>query len=205
VGAKRLRQVRLWSKAAKSPLRPTVRLPGSDRIAGHRWGRFVPILLQSLFWCDAEFFRTADAFRARRYEGPHRLLHKNDRESFVSALRTIAIAELAKNQLCEISASFDFDFCNKSCQSRHRQVRTPAPLRLSTNRSQNSSPDARHAATMFQGACQVRQFIVSRNPHPAEVRGFNTAGNPPLRSGTSARPQGGDSVEEPVRGRNETG
>jgi hypothetical protein len=46
----------------------------------------------------------------------HVVLHKNDRGSFVSALRTIAIAELAKNQLLrDFRRRLIFDFCNKIC------------------------------------------------------------------------------------------
>jgi hypothetical protein len=44
-----------------------------------------------------EIFRTANAFRARGYEGPHRLVKKRSR-SFVSALWSIA----------RFLASFDF-------------------------------------------------------------------------------------------------
>src|SRR5207247_530691 len=54
-----------------------------------------------------ENFRAADAFRARRYEGPHRFTQKRPR-SFVSALRSIAVKVSAKNQLLRVSASFDF-------------------------------------------------------------------------------------------------
>src|ERR1043166_7730275 len=59
-----------------------------------------------------KFFRTADAFRARRYEGPHRFTEKRPR-SFVWALRSIAVAEPAKNQLLrDFRRRSIFDFCN---------------------------------------------------------------------------------------------
>src|ERR1043166_3684238 len=59
-----------------------------------------------------KFFRTADAFRARRYEGPHRFTQKRPR-SFVWALRSIAVVEPAKNQLLrDFRRRSIFDFCN---------------------------------------------------------------------------------------------
>src|SRR5881394_270561 len=57
-------------------------------------------------------FRAADAFRAQRYEGPHRFTQKRPR-SFVSALRSIAVADPAKNQLLrDFQCRSIFDFCN---------------------------------------------------------------------------------------------
>ncbi len=47
----------------------------------------------------------------------------------------------------------------------------------------------RHTATMFQGACQARQSIVSRNPHPAEVRASTQPGLAAAFRATSARSQ----------------
>jgi hypothetical protein len=59
-----------------------------------------------------KFFRTADAFRARRYKGPHRFTQKRPR-SFVWALRSIAVAEPAKNQLLrDFRRRSIFDFCD---------------------------------------------------------------------------------------------
>src|SRR5258705_12104705 len=63
--------------------------------------------------------RGGDAFRVRRYEGPHRFTQKRPR-SFVSALRSIALAESAKNQLLrDFQRRSIFDFCNKICQERN--------------------------------------------------------------------------------------
>ena len=50
------------------------------------------IVLQNFFGVTTKFFRTADAFRTRRYEGPHRFTQKRPR-SFAPALRSIAVAE----------------------------------------------------------------------------------------------------------------
>src|ERR1700745_415488 len=64
------------------------------------------------------FFRTTDAFRARRYEGPHRFTQKRPR-SFVWALRSIAVVEPAKNQLLrDFRRRSIFDFCNTIGQKR---------------------------------------------------------------------------------------
>src|SRR5258705_13042961 len=60
-----------------------------------------------------KFFRAADAFRTWRYEGPHRFPQKRPR-SLVWALRSIAVVELAKNQLLrDFRHRSVFDFCNK--------------------------------------------------------------------------------------------
>ena len=68
-----------------------------------------------------QFFRTADAFRARRYEGPRRFAQKRPR-SFVSALRSIAMAGSANNQLCEIFGVVQFStFATLSAQSRRAE------------------------------------------------------------------------------------
>jgi hypothetical protein len=74
------------------------------------------------FWADSieklflgsrtKIFKAADAFRARRCEGSHRFTQKRPR-SFVLALRSIAVAELAKNQpLRDFRRRSIFDFCN---------------------------------------------------------------------------------------------
>jgi hypothetical protein len=66
--------------------------------------------------CRPKFFRTADAFRTRQYEGPHRLTQKRPR-SFAWALRSIAVVEPAKIQLLrEFRRRSIFDFCNTICQ-----------------------------------------------------------------------------------------
>jgi hypothetical protein len=63
-----------------------------------------------------KFFRTADAFCARGYEGPHRFVQKRAR-SFVTALRSIAVVESVRNQrLRDFRRRSIFDFCNKICQ-----------------------------------------------------------------------------------------
>jgi hypothetical protein len=59
-----------------------------------------------------KFFRTADAFRTRGYEGPHHFVQKRS-WSFVSALRSIALVVSAKNQrLRDFRRRSIFDFCN---------------------------------------------------------------------------------------------
>src|SRR6185312_1855153 len=59
-----------------------------------------------------KFFRAADAFRTRRYEGPHRFTQKRPRSS-VWALRSIAAMEPAKNELLrDFQRRSIFDFCN---------------------------------------------------------------------------------------------
>src|ERR1700736_5047562 len=73
-----------------------------------------------------KFLRTADAFRTRRREGPHRFTQKQP-PTFVSALRSVAAVETAKNQLWrDFRCGSIFDFFNTigakrtfaSCQCR---------------------------------------------------------------------------------------
>jgi hypothetical protein len=70
--------------------------------------------------CRPKLFRTADAFRTRQYDGPHRFTQKRPR-SFAWALRSIAVVEPAKNQLLrDFRRRSIFDFCNTICQHRTR-------------------------------------------------------------------------------------
>jgi hypothetical protein len=77
-----------------------------------------------------KFFRTADAFCARGYEGPHRFAQKRSR-SFVTALRCIAVAKSAKfRRLRDFLASFDFRLLQQNLpiadfrSARFRQVKS---------------------------------------------------------------------------------
>jgi hypothetical protein len=58
--------------------------------------RVIPVLtdaVEKVFWGDIrKFSKAADAFYARRREGPHRVSEKRPR-TFVSALQSIAAAE----------------------------------------------------------------------------------------------------------------
>jgi hypothetical protein len=57
------------------------------------------IVLQKSFWGDERnFFRAADAFYARRREGPYRFVQNRPR-TFVAVLNSEAAAEKSKNRL----------------------------------------------------------------------------------------------------------
>ena len=73
----------------------------------------VPILLQKSFWGDErKFLETADAFYARRREGPYRFVQNRPR-TFVAALKSDAAAEKSKDQLSrDFWGRSIFDFCN---------------------------------------------------------------------------------------------
>src|ERR1700704_4601855 len=61
-------------------------------------------------------FRAADAFYARRREGPYRFIQNRSRISVV-ALKSDAAAEKPKDQLSrDFLGCSIFDFCNKICQ-----------------------------------------------------------------------------------------
>jgi hypothetical protein len=68
------------------------------------------------------------------------------------------------------------------CKHRHRSGWTQIDRRTHHRTH-------RHTATMSQGACQVRQSIFSRNPHPAEVRASTQPGPAAAFRATSARSQ----------------
>ena len=90
--------------------------------SGHQQRRravgFVPIVLKKSFWPDERIFLKPLMRCARRYEGPHRFTQKRPR-SFVSVLRSIAVAESAENQLLrEFRRRSIFDFCNTICQKQ---------------------------------------------------------------------------------------
>src|SRR4029453_184620 len=65
------------------------------------------------FWVDEQkYFRTADAVRRRRCEGPHRFTQKRPR-TFVSGLASIAAVETSKDWLSrDFQRRSIFDFCN---------------------------------------------------------------------------------------------
>src|ERR1700720_2054133 len=59
-----------------------------------------------------KFLRTADAFRPRRREGPYRFTQKQP-PAFVSALRSVAAVDTAKNHLSrDFRCGSIFDFFN---------------------------------------------------------------------------------------------
>ena len=60
--------------------------------------------------------RAADAFYARRCEGPYRFIQNRSRTSVV-ALKSVAAAEKSKDQLSrDFQGCSIFDFCNNICQ-----------------------------------------------------------------------------------------
>src|SRR6202162_1257466 len=68
--------------------------------------------------CRTKILRAADAFYARRREGPYRFIQNRSRTSAV-ALKSDAAAEKSKDQLSrEFPGRSIFDFCNKICQKR---------------------------------------------------------------------------------------
>jgi hypothetical protein len=84
---------------------------GSELIC--REGRFWRIVLKESFWGnERKFFEPLMRFALGDMRGPHRFNQKRPR-SFVSALRSIALAESAKNQLLRgFRRRSIFDFCN---------------------------------------------------------------------------------------------
>src|SRR5712672_3532977 len=79
--------------------------------------RFVPILLKKVFLGRrTKILRAADAFYARRREGPYRFIQNRSRTSVV-ALKCDAAAEKPKDQLSrDFLGRSIFDFCNNICQ-----------------------------------------------------------------------------------------
>jgi hypothetical protein len=75
--------------------------------------RFVPDIVAKVFlgW-RTKILRAADAFYARRREGPYRFIQNRSRTSAV-ALKSDAAAEKSKNQLSrDFQGRSIFDFCN---------------------------------------------------------------------------------------------
>ena len=83
-----------------------------------RCPRRVDFVAKVFLGCRTKILRAADAFCARRREGPYRFIQNRSRTSVV-ALKSDAAAEKSKDQLsrdfwgCSI-----FDFCNNICQNR---------------------------------------------------------------------------------------
>src|SRR6266576_3201815 len=66
----------------------------------------------------AKILRAADAFSARRREGPYRFIQNRSRTSVV-ALKSDAAEEQSKDQLWRDLRGFSiFDFCNNICTFR---------------------------------------------------------------------------------------
>src|SRR5947208_16268444 len=75
----------------------------------------------------AKILRAADAFCARRSEGPYRFIRNRSR-SFVMALKSDAEAERPKDQFSRGFWGWStFDFCNTICQKR---IEATSPLTL---------------------------------------------------------------------------
>jgi hypothetical protein len=88
---------------------------------------WVPIVLKKSFWVTNEILETAEAFRARRREGPHHLIQKRP-PVFVSAVEGFAAVAASKNRLSrDFRGRSIFDFCNSICQRRPHLGR---PVRL---------------------------------------------------------------------------
>ena len=69
-----------------------------------------------------KILRAADAFRARRREGPYRLTQNRPR-TLVAALQSAAAAERSNNQHSrDFRSRSIFDFCNSIC---HNRTHTP--------------------------------------------------------------------------------
>jgi hypothetical protein len=69
-----------------------------------------------------KFLRTADAFRPRRREGPYRFTQKQP-PAFVSALRSVAAVDTAKNHLSrDFRCGSIFDFFNSIGQTEKNSV-----------------------------------------------------------------------------------
>ena len=80
------------------------------------------MLKKSFLADERNFFRTADAFRSRRREGPHRFAQKRPR-IFVSALQSLAAVETSKNRLPRDFRSRSIsDFCNSIVTKRTSQI-----------------------------------------------------------------------------------
>jgi hypothetical protein len=71
-----------------------------------------------------KILRAADAFSARRREGPCRFIQNRSRTSIV-ALKSDAAAEKSKDQLWQDFRGFSiFDFCNNICQQQTKKAAT---------------------------------------------------------------------------------
>jgi hypothetical protein len=70
------------------------------------------IVAKVFLGCRTKILRAADAFSARRPEGPYRFIQNRSRTSAV-ALKSDAAAEKSKNQLSrDFQGRSIFDFCN---------------------------------------------------------------------------------------------
>src|SRR6266478_1710777 len=82
---------------------------------------------KSLFGATNENFRAADAFYARRREGPYRFIQNRSRTSVV-ALKSDATAEKSKDQLSrDFPGRSIFDFCNNICQNPKSLIQKCGP------------------------------------------------------------------------------
>src|SRR5712675_3468532 len=101
-------------------------------------GRLLADIVAKVFlgW-RTKILRAADAFYARRREGPYRFIQNRSRIS-VMALKSDAAAEKPKDQLSRDFLGWSiFDFCNNICQQE-----TPAPQQFNAAYSITSSARA---------------------------------------------------------------
>jgi hypothetical protein len=71
---------------------------------------------------QTKIIKTADAFRRRRREGPHRFAQKRPR-TFVSGLPSIGNVETSKHRLLrDFQRRSIFDFCNSICHKRKSRI-----------------------------------------------------------------------------------
>ncbi len=104
--------------------------PVSDRIADIARGPFRADSVEKVFLGRRpKFSGTTDAFRVRRFEGPHGFTKKRPR-TFVAPLQSLAAARASKNQLSrDFRSSPIFDFCNSICQQQTHAPRQISPYR----------------------------------------------------------------------------
>jgi hypothetical protein len=91
-----------------------------------------------------KILRAADAFYARRREGPHRFIQNRSRTPVV-ALKSNAAAEELKDQLSrDFWGSSIFDFCNNICQQRTRSSKSRENRNIKNERGSAGAPKHYH-------------------------------------------------------------
>jgi hypothetical protein len=111
----------LWVQKAKYSLRADVFCFASNN--GHRSTPppspfCADIVAKAFLGGRTKIFRAADAFCARRREGPYRFI-QNRPATFVVVLKSDTAAEKSKDQLSrDFPGRSIFDFCNNICQKQ---------------------------------------------------------------------------------------
>jgi len=101
-----------------------------------------------------KFFRTADAVRTRRREGPHRFTQKRPR-TFVLGLASIAAVETSKHRLSrDFQRRSIFDFCNNIGTNR-----TSSDVRLES--ALRGKADSMCSERVFRFLTHLRHWPVS--------------------------------------------